>query len=89
MYQLCMGQRAVEEPQSLRKRIQVGGHYQWLPKGLIQSLKAEVATRAQCSWRILQKEITPHPDLKNANNILECLINSHGLAFLFNPKYPL
>ena len=57
------------------------------PKGIDSVTERRGCYRSTMKLEDMQKEITTHPELRNANNILEYFINSHGLAFLFNPKY--
>ena len=75
------------KPQSLRKHILVGGHYQWIPKELIQVLKERGCYRSTMKLEDMRHEIATHPDFKNEKTILEHFINSRGHAFIFIPKY--
>ena len=69
------------------KRILIGGHYQWIPKGLIEVLTERGCYNRTRKLEDMWKEITTHPDFKNEKMVLERFINNRGHAFLFIPKY--
>lgn len=75
------------KPQSMKKRILVGGHYQWIPKGLIEVLTERGCYNRTMKLEDMRKEIATHPDFKNEKTVLERFINNRGHAFLFIPKY--
>ena len=82
---LCTTQCTMESP-SLWKKL-VGGHYQWIPKGLIEVLNERGCYKSTMKLEDMRKEIATHPDFKNEKTILERFINGRGHAFLFIPKY--
>ena len=75
------------KPQTLKKRILVRGHHQWIPKGLIEVLKERGRYQTKMKVEDMRKEIASHPDFVKEKTKLEHFINNRGHAFLFIPKY--
>ena len=68
----------------MKKRILVGGHYQWIPKGLIEVLTERGCYNRTMKLEDMRKKLRL---IKNEKTVLERFINNRGHAFLFIPKY--